>query len=85
VSAGTINKQGRLPEATGVGRQTALAQIIRLVEQAQGSRAPIQRLADQVSEYFVPVIIVIALVVFALRWAGTGDFTQGSCAWWRCW
>jgi Cu+-exporting ATPase len=76
VNAGTINKQGRLKfEATGVGRNTALAQIIRLVEQAQGSRAPIQRLADQVSEYFVPAIVVIALVVFAIWWTVTGDFT----------
>lgn len=75
VSAGTINKQGRLKfEATGVGRNTALAQIIRLVEQAQGSRAPIQRLADRVSEYFVPAIILIAFAVFAVWFFVTGDF-----------
>ena len=70
----TINKQGLLKmEATRVGRETALAQIIRLVEQAQGSRAPIQRLADQVAAYFVPVVVAIAFVTFGL-WllAGAG-------------
>jgi Cu+-exporting ATPase len=62
----TINKQGLLRfEATKVGRETALAQIIRLVEEAQGSKAPIQKLADQVSAVFVPVVIGIALLTFA--------------------
>ena len=70
----TINKQGMLKmEATRVGRETALAQIIRLVEQAQGSRAPIQRLADQVAAYFVPAVVAIAFLTFGL-WllAGAG-------------
>ncbi len=74
VIGGTINKQGLLRfKATKVGRETALAQIIRMVEQAQGSRAPIQRVVDQVSAYFVPAVIVFALVVFAI-WllAGAG-------------
>lgn len=63
----TINKQGLLKfEATKVGKETALAQIIRLVEQAQGSRAPIQRVVDQVSAYFVPIVIVLSVVVFAI-------------------
>ena len=63
----TINKQGLLRfEATAVGRQTALAQIIRLVEQAQASKAPIQRLADQVAAIFVPVVIVIAAATYGL-------------------
>lgn len=62
----TINKQGLLKfEATKVGKETALAQIIRLVEEAQGSKAPIQKLADQVSAIFVPVVIFIALLTFA--------------------
>ena len=63
----TINKQGlfRL-EATAVGRQTALAQIIRLVEQAQGSKAPIQRLADRVAAIFVPVVILIAAATYGV-------------------
>jgi Cu+-exporting ATPase len=62
----TLNKLGLLKfEATKVGRETALAQIIRLVEDAQGSKAPIQKLADQVSAVFVPVVILIAALTFA--------------------
>jgi P-type Cu+ transporter len=65
VIGATMNKLGVLKfEATKVGRETALAQIIRLVEEAQGSKAPIQKLADQVSAVFVPVVIVIAFVTF---------------------
>jgi len=68
----TLNKQGLLQfEATKVGRETALAQIIRLVEQAQGSRAPIQRLVDQVSAYFVPMVIGLAALTFII-WLVTG-------------
>ena len=63
VYGGTINQQGRLViEAQRVGRDTVLAQIIRLVEQAQGSKAPIQAIADRVSAYFVPLVIALALV-----------------------
>jgi P-type Cu+ transporter len=63
----TINKQGLLRfEATKVGRETALAQIIRLVEQAQGSKAPIQRIIDRVSAYFVPAVVVFALLTFGV-------------------
>lgn len=65
VIGATLNKLGLIKfEATKVGKDTALAQIIRLVEQAQGSKAPIQKLADQVSAIFVPVVIAIALVTF---------------------
>ena len=72
VIGGTINKQGLLKfQATKVGRETALAQIIRLVEQAQGSKAPIQRVVDQVSAYFVPVVIGFALLVFMV-WLAAG-------------
>lgn len=61
----TLNKLGMLKfEATKVGKETALAQIIRLVEEAQGSKAPIQKLADQVSAVFVPIVILIALLTF---------------------
>jgi Cu+-exporting ATPase len=75
VIGGTINKQGAFTfEATKVGKDTALAQIVRLVEEAQGSKAPIQKLADQVSAVFVPIVIGIALLT-ALAWfALTGDF-----------
>ncbi|MEP7200054.1 MAG: heavy metal translocating P-type ATPase [Chloroflexota bacterium] len=65
VIGATLNKLGALKfEATKVGAETALAQIIRLVEQAQGSKAPIQRLADQVASVFVPAVIAIAAVTF---------------------
>ncbi|MGC9333745.1 MAG: heavy metal translocating P-type ATPase [Anaerolineae bacterium] len=78
VVGGTINKQGLIKfEATRVGAQTALAQIIRLVEEAQGSKAPIQRLADRVSGVFVPAVIVVATITF-LAWflIGNVGFTQ---------
>src|SRR5687768_17819499 len=66
VIGATLNKLGVLRfEATKVGKETALAQIIKLVEDAQGSKAPIQKLADQVSAVFVPIVIVIALLTFA--------------------
>jgi Cu+-exporting ATPase len=74
VYAATLNADGVLRcRATGVGAHTALAGIVRLVEEAQASKAPIQRLADAVSGVFVPVVVVIALVTFALTWwlAGT--------------
>ncbi len=75
VFGATVNQQGLLKiKATGVGAQTALAQIIRLVRQAQGSKAPIQRLADQVSAVFVPVIIIIALITLAVWWLVGGEF-----------
>lgn len=65
VIGATLNKLGLLRfEATKVGKDTALAQIIRLVEEAQGSKAPIQKLADQVSAIFVPVVILIAALTF---------------------
>ncbi|MFH0863049.1 MAG: heavy metal translocating P-type ATPase [Candidatus Altiarchaeota archaeon] len=68
VIGSTINKHGSFRfKATKVGSETTLAQIIRLVEDAQGSRAPIQRFADVVSSYFVPVVIIIALLSF-LAW-----------------
>lgn len=67
VIGATINKQGLLKfEATKVGKETALAQIIRLVEQAQGSKAPIQRMVDRVAAYFVPFVIVVAILTFAI-------------------
>jgi len=79
VIGATLNKLGMLKfEATKVGKETALAQIIKLVEDAQGSKAPIQKLADQVSAVFVPAVIAIALLTFA-GWyfiGATGDFTR---------
>jgi P-type Cu+ transporter len=65
VIGATLNKLGLIKfEATRIGKETALAQIIHLVEEAQGSKAPIQKLVDQISAIFVPVILVIALITF---------------------
>jgi P-type Cu+ transporter len=67
VIGATLNKTGSFVfRATKVGRDTTLAQIVRLVEQAQGSKAPMQRLADTISSYFVPVVLVLAAVTFAV-------------------
>jgi Cu+-exporting ATPase len=67
VYGATLNKTGVFKfEATKVGRDTVLAQIIRLVEEAQGSKAPIQRLADVISSYFVPVVIGVAIITFGV-------------------
>lgn len=72
VVAGTINQQGSiLFKATRVGKDTALAQIIKMVKQAQNSKPPIGRLADTVSAYFVPVVIIIAIIT-ALAWLNFG-------------
>ncbi|MDH3571903.1 MAG: heavy metal translocating P-type ATPase, partial [Gemmatimonadota bacterium] len=69
VVGGTVNATGSfMYETTAVGRDTALAQIVRLVEEAQGTKAPAQRLADNVAGVFVPVVIAIALTAFVLWW-----------------
>jgi len=73
VIGATINKNGMLKvKATNVGKDTVIAQIIKLVEDAQSSKAPIARLADVISGYFVPVVILIA-VISALVWYFTGS------------
>jgi Cu+-exporting ATPase len=73
VIGATINQQGYLKvEAQRVGAETALAQIIRLVQAAQGSKAPIQRLVDRVAAVFVPVVIVVAIVTLIVWWFGVG-------------
>jgi Cu+-exporting ATPase len=75
VIGGTINQEGLIQfEATRVGKETALAQIIRLVQEAQGSKAPIQALADRVAAVFVPTVIAIALFTFAIWWLAGGAF-----------
>ena len=67
VVGATINKSGSFVfKATKVGQETMLAQIIKLVEEAQGSKAPIQRLADLVSSYFVPIVIMLAIATFVV-------------------
>lgn len=80
VIGGTMNRSGMLRvRATRVGSDTALAQIIRLVEEAQGSTAQIQRIADQVTAYFVPVVVAIAFLSF-FGWWIAGNFPQGLLA-----
>ncbi|MDR1200219.1 MAG: copper-translocating P-type ATPase [Tannerellaceae bacterium] len=83
VFAGTINQKGSFTmQATGVGHSTVLAQIIRMVQDAQGSKAPVQRIADKISRLFVPAVVVIAVVTF-LVWliaGGTSFFSYGLLA-----
>jgi len=75
VVGGTINGEGLLKfHAVAIGKETVLAQIIRLVQDAQGSKAPIQSLADRVAAIFVPIVIAIAFATFLLWWAITGEF-----------
>jgi len=77
VIGATVNKHGMLKvRATKVGKDTALAQIIRVVEEAQGSKAPIQRVADAISGVFVPIVVGIALLTFLIWffWADAGNF-----------
>ena len=75
VTGGTVNGEGLLTvTALCVGKDTALAQIIRLVRDAQGSKAPIQALADKVAAVFVPAVILTALITFAIWWGITGEF-----------
>ncbi len=70
--AGSINKHGLIKyKATKVGKDTTLAQIIKLVEEAQGSKAPIARLADKISAYFVPTVIALA-IISSLAWYVSG-------------
>ncbi len=74
VFAGTINASGSfLLKATKVGADTALSQIIRLVTEAQGSKAPVERLADKVASYFVPVVIGLSLITAVLWYISTPD------------
>ncbi|MBI3089364.1 MAG: heavy metal translocating P-type ATPase [Candidatus Tectomicrobia bacterium] len=74
VIGATVNQTGRLTfRATRVGAETALAQIIKLVEQAQGSKAPIQRLADTIAAVFVPIVIALALVTLGVWWLAGPD------------
>lgn len=77
VIGATINKVGTFRfEATKIGKDTALSQIIKMVEDAQGSKAPIQKIADKVSGIFVPIVVGIALLTFIIWFFTTGDITR---------
>jgi Cu+-exporting ATPase len=83
VIGGTMNQSGSLViEARKVGRDTMLSQIVQLVAEAQRSRAPIQRMADQVSGWFVPAVILVALLAFAawMIWGPAPQFSYGLVA-----
>ncbi len=78
VIGATINKFGSFKfKATKVGKDTVLSQIVKMVEEAQSSKAPVQRLADKISGIFVPVVIVIALITFSIYAFARGDFNTG--------
>ncbi|TXL73128.1 heavy metal translocating P-type ATPase [Vineibacter terrae] len=80
VIGGTLNRSGLLRcRATRVGKDTALSQIIKLVEEAQASTAQVQRLADEVTRYFVPAVIGVAVLAFAGWWVA-GNFPQALLA-----
>jgi P-type Cu+ transporter len=77
VTGGTVNENGTLVfRATKVGKDTVLAGIVKMVERAQGSKAPMQRLADRISQYFVPAVIVLALALFVGYWLAGRSFEE---------
>ena len=81
VIGATINKTGSFKfRATRVGKDTVLAQIVELVKQAQGSKAPIQKLADQITGWFVPTVMVIAIITFLVWWLWVDNFTLALIA-----
>lgn len=80
VLAGTINQKGAFTlEATGVGKATVLAQIVQMVQAAQGSKAPVQRIVDKISSVFVPVVVGLAVLTFVV-WLGVGGSRYFSYA-----
>nr|AGF92828.1 heavy metal translocating P-type ATPase [uncultured organism] len=81
VIGATVNKQGVLEvEATGVGEDTFLSQVVKLVEEAQGTKVPIQNFADRVTTFFVPTVITIALLTIGL-WLGIPDTLHNLAVW----
>ena len=87
VLAGTVVSQGKFRfKAQQIGEQTALAQIIKMVQEAQGSKAPVQRVVDRVARVFVPAVALIALVTFLLWWlVEMRLFRKPFSRPWPCW
>jgi len=76
VIGATLNKSGSLEiEATALGQDSVLAQIIQLVQRAQASKAPIQQFADQITHWFVPIVMAVAIAAFLVWWVATGNMT----------
>ncbi|MEB3160253.1 MAG: heavy metal translocating P-type ATPase, partial [Synechocystis sp.] len=76
VIGATLNKSGSLEiEATALGQDSVLAQIIQLVQRAQASKAPIQQFADQITRWFVPIVMAVAIAAFGIWWVATGNIT----------
>ncbi|KAF0136170.1 MAG: heavy metal translocating P-type ATPase, partial [Methylocystaceae bacterium] len=85
VIGGTLNQTGGfVMRAEKVGHDTVLSRIVEMVASAQRSRAPIQRLADQVAGWFVPVVILVAVLAF-LAWAIWGPEPRSRCRSWSAW
>src|SRR3546814_19540139 len=81
VTGGSINVDGLLAiETTAVGAETTLARIVRMVEGAQASKAPIQRTVDRVSAVFVPIVLIVALATLGAWWGFTGDVVAAIIA-----
>lgn len=81
VTGASVNGEGMLRiKATNVGTESTLARIIKLVENAQASKAPVQKLVDQISAIFVPVVVVIAVITFLLWWLALADAQNGFLA-----
>lgn len=79
VTGGSVNQEGRIvAEVTALGSESTLGRIIKMVEDAQAVKAPIQRLVDKVSAVFVPVVLVIALATFIGWWLATGDVVSAT-------
>jgi Cu+-exporting ATPase len=77
VTGGTINQDGRLIfRATAVGKETVLSRVVKMVQDAQGSRAPIQAITDRLAALFVPALIILAIIIFILWYAIYGDFVH---------
>ena len=78
IVGGTVNQEGSLTiEATAVGADTVLGHIVRMVDEAQGSKAPVQRLVDKIAAVFVPAVVVLAVLTFVIWYVGGGaSFTE---------